>query len=429
MNNPRAIAKSYIRVLSALVIIVLGACTPFGELRIAGDRGIGGTGISGDDRGIGGTGIVGTITGFGSIFVNGFEVEFPQAATVTSNGRSRDTQDLKIGQVVALIAVERDGQLGTDSIEIQPAVVGPLQQSSEGGTIIVVAGQEVVLDPAAGPLDVAAGAWLEVNGLRDSQGRILASRVDRAEAGVAVVRGIAREAAPGRFAVGGLTIVSDGPVQNGSAVVVTGPLSELGLVASSITVEPEVPFGGRVGVVSIEGIVSGDLDQDDFRVGRYAIQSLQSQVRGAAEAVPGARVSILGRAVLGRAIVVDSIQRSGIGAPRRSLDDVRTLHREQQAARETARDALRDATATRATDRPSSSDALLLRQSEAAQRAVTDAVARRDGGANAAGPRGGAGSGAAPTQPPADVPTALETSPPPQPTVEPTVGDASNSRD
>ena len=60
-----------------------GSSSAWGQVRRAGDQGIGGTGITrGHDQGIGGTGIVGVIQRFGSIFVNGERVSY------TPRGRS-----------------------------------------------------------------------------------------------------------------------------------------------------------------------------------------------------------------------------------------------------------------------------------------------------------------------------------------------------
>jgi hypothetical protein len=95
-----------------------------------GDRGIGGTGVvptdPDGDRGIGGTGVMGTIRGFGSIIVNGVHVTYAPDVPVRIDGQPRAVSDLKIGQVVRVVAETSNGVLATRQIDVASEVVGPI---------------------------------------------------------------------------------------------------------------------------------------------------------------------------------------------------------------------------------------------------------------------------------------------------------------
>lgn len=146
-----------------------------------GGGGIGGTGAPQDEGGVGGTGIVGTITGFGSICVNGVEVHFDNKVVLSENGLPAGSQRLAIGQVVAVEAQPSRRGLEARSIAILNAYEGPVTGLASGDTPMRVMGQ---------PVRVAAGARVapglhigepvRVSGLRNAQGEVVASRVDRA---------------------------------------------------------------------------------------------------------------------------------------------------------------------------------------------------------------------------------------------------------
>ena len=204
-----------------LVALALAACAQREETRVA-DRGIGGTGVSpgiaqgdekdaggiggtgmtAEDRGIGGTGIFGTITGFGSILVNGLTVDFEPGVPIATNLGSGSSDDLRVGQLVAIEAEERSGRLAARSIEIQHAVSGPVSRVDAARGEIEVLGQ-IVRRPAEatirddGDLGLSGlrpGDWVEVSGLRDAEGAIQASRIDaRPAGGLASLRGTVTE--------------------------------------------------------------------------------------------------------------------------------------------------------------------------------------------------------------------------------------------
>ena len=156
------------------------------------DDGIGGTGLS-DDDGIGGTGIWGTITNFGSLCVNGLRVQYDEETSILRNGQSADASTLERGQVVWIEATAQGTQLRANRIAAVSAIIGPLT-AIDTNTRILQLGEQTVAVPkgviwaGVSPLDDAKfarlqpGDTLDVSGLRDDEGTIVATRIVRSEA-------------------------------------------------------------------------------------------------------------------------------------------------------------------------------------------------------------------------------------------------------
>ncbi|MBJ7550308.1 DUF5666 domain-containing protein [Marinomonas ostreistagni] len=110
------------------------------------DRGMGGTGKYADEeRGLGGTGVIGTISEFGSIWVNGLEIELDDSTLITIDGASAKEGDLRLGQQVAVLATQKDGQWWAQSIKVQHALIGVVEAVSDDQNWLV---QGVEVTPA-----------------------------------------------------------------------------------------------------------------------------------------------------------------------------------------------------------------------------------------------------------------------------------------
>jgi hypothetical protein len=162
------------------------------------ERGIGGTGAASRmqvaERGIGGTGIVGVVTGFASICVDGLEVRFDRTVPVFVNGTAATTGQLRIGQLVVIDAngppTASDPVAQARTISVRTEASGPIEAIDIHAGAIMVAGQRVIVLPStwvAGRFGL--GNWVTVSGLRQSDGTIVASRLDRARIGALAVRG------------------------------------------------------------------------------------------------------------------------------------------------------------------------------------------------------------------------------------------------
>jgi len=154
--------------------------------------GIGGTGIRG-------TGIVGTITAFGSIWVDQTHVHFNEDVPITINQQAASSGELQLGQVVAVISEalgssklnpeSNEQAYQAKSIDIIHEVVGPVSQFSASGNTLKVMQQTIHLaenavlfsHQAATNITIdqlTLGDNIEVSGLRQTNGEIIASRLD-----------------------------------------------------------------------------------------------------------------------------------------------------------------------------------------------------------------------------------------------------------
>jgi hypothetical protein len=203
--------------------------THYGNPTLA-ERGIGGTGAASRiklaDRGIGGTGIVGVVTGFASVCVDGLEVHLDKSVPVSVNDRTMTTGQLRVGQMVIIDAV---GPLATlnsvaraHAITVRYEVSGPIEAVDIRAGIIKVAGQVVRVPSTtwmAGRFGI--GNWTSVSGLRQPDGTIVASRLDRARDGALAVRG---------------KVVRDHDITRIGGLVLHGPAADKAVVGTFVSV-------------------------------------------------------------------------------------------------------------------------------------------------------------------------------------------------
>jgi len=143
--------------------------------------------IDGIDRG---GAAIGPIDGFGSVIVNGVRFDTDNAVIVV-DGAAASLSDLEVGQVVVVVGTfDEDGLNGeAERVEFDEAAEGPIEAGSidlAAGTFRVL-GQTVqvngttLFDDSIQPqgLDgLADGDVVEVSGLPDADGRIVATRIE-----------------------------------------------------------------------------------------------------------------------------------------------------------------------------------------------------------------------------------------------------------
>lgn len=138
------------------------------------------------EGGIGGTGIAtGPITAFGSVFVNGVEYNVDQAVFTRNGQEVVSQQDYHLGEYVTVKGqVNADGITGTATeLSFTNALNGIVTAASFDGTSITVMQQPVyttgltVLHGFATLTDLSVGNVVEVSGLRDAQGRLIATSI------------------------------------------------------------------------------------------------------------------------------------------------------------------------------------------------------------------------------------------------------------
>ncbi|MBM1172227.1 hypothetical protein JQC81_14840 [Microvirga arabica] len=238
----------------ALVLLVASLTLAWGQN--GQDRGIGGTGVVSDDpdgdRGIGGTGMMGRIRGFGSIIVNGRHVNYAPDVPVRIDGQTRAVSDLKIGQVVRVVAENRNGVLATRQIDVTSEVVGPIEAT--GRKTLTVLGQTVATQALGTPGHWQRGDRVAVFGLRRPDGTIVASLIERREGGSDRIAGQVTRSRNGSLGIGTLKLAGVDPALVGNRVVLEGSYANGTLQVTGTARERDL-LGANVRRFSIEAYV------------------------------------------------------------------------------------------------------------------------------------------------------------------------------
>lgn len=258
--------RRFAATLLVLVLLAPGALA---------DRGIGGTGGPPlRPAGPGttkppGTTIVGTIVKFGSVYANGWIVDADDSTPHEGLGK------LALGQLVAIqteAAAPNEARVRGVKIVADPIVIGPLQRAYARGRMQVF-GQEVAIERGTHlgtGLDLEAvktGEMLTVYGLRDGEGVVHATRIERAgttEKPISelLIRGRASPGPDGRLRVAGIALAT--PVDAawiGRIVQVRGPAAGGdALQPSLVRAWPMLEEGGNR--ISVEGYLGPDLRPD-----------------------------------------------------------------------------------------------------------------------------------------------------------------------
>lgn len=300
-----------------------------GSPQPAGHGGIGGIGGTGQqaDGGMGGTGIVGIVTGFGSVCVNGLEVHYDATTPVNRNGLPALADQLALGQVIAIEAAGKNGQLRARRISILEALAGPTTQVDVASGQLRVMGQTVKISGdtrlvGVGHLDeLAVGVALHVSGYRDAADQVVASRLE-------VARGMDGVSAIGPLGgmgetVGGVAISrpSAAPAA-GTEVLVRGTWDGSRLRVASVQSDPTLPFFGRVDKVVLEGLVLEHRGAGQLRISGFDVHySAATGIDGGdfGQAQEGLRVRVTGRLDVARRLQAERIELLPLGVIGRAM--------------------------------------------------------------------------------------------------------------
>ncbi|MBE2242802.1 MAG: hypothetical protein IAE86_08610 [Burkholderiaceae bacterium] len=188
--------------------------------------------------GTGGTGSfsIGTVTGFGSVFVNGVRYEDDGARLIDDDGTvtilGSSANPLRVGMVVEVTGSDDGGVRSATQIAYGAELEGPVTAVDAAAGTFRVFGVTVrttsttVYEDIAGVASLAAGNVVEVHGLPDSAGRIVATHVEReatSEAAYAAdggtyrlrgpVDGLLSSSSGSTFTLRGVAIRTDGATQ------------------------------------------------------------------------------------------------------------------------------------------------------------------------------------------------------------------------
>ena len=278
MSSPNR--RLALRLLAGLGGLLLPRLAPAQEAPIR-DQGIGGTGArpteapGEGDRGIGGTGVIGTIRRFGSIVVNDLRISYPDDVAVRIDGAPAKAADLRIGQVVRVVARPEGTGLATRRIDVTSEVVGPVE--AVGRDRLTVLGQRVsVVGVAGGPWTI--GQRVAVSGLRRPDGVVVASLIEPRAEEPDRVAGPVHRAKDGTAMIGALRLAGGQALAAGRRAAVSGR-ARGGTLTVTDAAEAGLPPGIRT--ASIEAYIGR-------RKGGLALGSGLDVAGAPAEAVPRA---------------------------------------------------------------------------------------------------------------------------------------------
>ncbi|MEQ1488134.1 MAG: DUF5666 domain-containing protein [Methylotenera sp.] len=268
------------------------------------DAGIGGTGISNVQKGIGGTGmqaqagiggtgIVGVITGFGSICVNGLEIHYYNDTPVDLNGKQISSQSLAIGQVVAVRATGNEQSLVADEIHAYHQITGPVTAVDIAGNSMKVMGQTVAAS-ATQLKGIQIGQWVEVSGLRNADGGVVASRIDQTsqQKNVRMVGNLTRR---GNAVYLGGTKIEGLPKAVGNMDTdthLTGAWNGKAIYVKDMTIGPVSDLLQKVETFHLQGLAS------DVTNGRLKLAGQPVTVTGATKIIGNDAKHLQGKAVV-----------------------------------------------------------------------------------------------------------------------------------
>lgn len=276
----------------------------------------------------------GPISGLGSIIVNGVRYEDGSATVIDDDGSavSRSSDDpLKLGVVVDVVGrINDDGLNGTASrFEIRTELKGPVEAKNSLSDTLTVLGTPVrvtattVYEGVAGFSALVAGGngnVVEVHGLPDASGTLVATRIELESATVSAfggdyrvrgsVTGLSGTVPAQSFNVGAVRVSTD------SATRINGSLSDNARVSVRLNKTPVagVYTATRVQLkargfgrddafnrAEIEGLITAFTSRESFEVNGYPVSTSSSTnfEDGQTGVVLGARVEVEGSVVNG----------------------------------------------------------------------------------------------------------------------------------
>jgi hypothetical protein len=246
----------------------------------------------------------GVITGFGSIFVNGIHFQ-TSGATIRKNGQVVDQSQLAVGEVARIKgqANESDETGNADEVDVDEGVVGPISGIDITNGLVTVLAQAVKINAGTSfskdiqPADITGlkvGDIIRVDGMYDSTGTIVATRIERgsASAPLQVVGTVSSlNSASHTFMINALSVdytsatlsgfASGGP-SNGDTVEVQG--TSFNATAKTLTattvarMQSDQEEGGDETDIEREGLITRFASATDFDVAGKPVTTTSSTV-------------------------------------------------------------------------------------------------------------------------------------------------------
>ena len=245
----------------------------------------------------------GTITGFGSIYVNGVHFQ-TSSATIRKNGQTVAESQLAVGEVARVKGEtnDSDGTGVAETIDVDESVVGPIAKIDTTNSVVTVLGQMVKINTGTSfSMDIqpASLAGLKVNdviqvsGLSDSTGTIVATRIERTNSSqLQVVGSVAMldttahtfkiNALLVNYSSATLTGFATGQPSNGDLVEVQGTMFDATTVTLTAThvarQQSEQEEAGASSEMEREGLITRFASATDFDVAGKPVTTTSSTV-------------------------------------------------------------------------------------------------------------------------------------------------------
>ena len=277
----------------------------------------------------------GPITRFGSVVLNGIEFDTTQAEIRIEDRVVRE-DELRIGMRVIVEGVrDNNGVARATRVIFRKNVEGLIDRIDVVNNTLVVLGQTVLVDGltvledraqlGSIPLtDLVVGQFVEVSGMVDANGMIVATRIERKAGFIAGVTEVAARGTisrldtnAGTFVLGALTVNFStatvvGTLGNGVFAQVRGAQTTSGgiVTATRVTAEDQA-LGGVTGAkVEIEGFVTVVTPSTAFRVNGQAVTTTVRTVfenGTAVDIVQNARLEVEGQLDANGTLVAEKI--------------------------------------------------------------------------------------------------------------------------
>jgi hypothetical protein len=260
-------------------------------------------GGGGSDGGISGTGItMGRITQFGSIYVNGIRFNVDNARFLRDGTSAAGQQEFSIGEYVVI-----NGTINTASktgvaqkVTFRDVLEGSVTLASTDNVNIEVLGQRITTDATTvfhgvtQLTDFVAGNIVEVSGIKDANGLVLATSIKLKQDDF--VEGVSENEIKGTISSLNTTDKTlminnilvkyatailegfNGQPQNGQFIEVKSNMDIIGntLIASKIELENEYQDVTANSEIELEGVVTRFVSLSDFDVNGIAVTTTQN---------------------------------------------------------------------------------------------------------------------------------------------------------
>lgn len=252
----------------------------------------------------------GPITGFGSIIINDVRYDDSAATIVFDDDSTARSADLRLG-MMAQVESQRDANASTAraiSIATRSHVQGQISAISPATNQLTVLGITVtvsattVFDNVAGLSALTLNDQVEIHGFPDASGNLIATRIEKSGSTEARLIGTAQNAGtPGRFTLGGITVlyqptalVGISSVTNGSLVRVKGNLTSANTITARAIRAINLTAPAVNGqLAEVEGIITAFASPSSFSVNNVPVTvGTNAIVEGTP--VLGARVEVKG---------------------------------------------------------------------------------------------------------------------------------------